>query len=119
MRTKPKPRGVIYRQPRKELDEDVALLLGLHVGDGWLSDKWGIACNQKDESMILRIIELVRDVLGVEPIKSCECKAGKAVMIRSGQPQVLAFFRNYGLPQGRKAGRVRVPKQILETSKTL
>jgi len=31
MRTKPKPRGVIYHQPRKELDEEVALLLGLHV----------------------------------------------------------------------------------------
>ena len=30
-------RGVMYHQPRKELDEEIALLLGLHVGDGWLS----------------------------------------------------------------------------------
>ena len=37
-------------------------------------------------------------------------------MIRSEQPQVLDFFRNYGLPQGRKAGRVCVPKQILESN---
>jgi len=113
---KVKPRGVIYHPPRNELDEDIALLLGLHVGDGWLSDKWGIACEEKDKSMILRVTQLVRDVLGVEPIKPCECAAGKAVMIRSGQPQALAFFRNYGLPQGRKAGKVRIPQQILESN---
>jgi intein/homing endonuclease len=116
MRTKFKPRGVIYHRPKKDLDEEVALLLGLHVGDGWLSDKWGIACEKKDKSMILRVTQLVRDILGVEPIKPCECAAGKAIMIRSGQPQVLDFFRNYDLPQGRKAGRVRVPKQILESN---
>jgi hypothetical protein len=52
---KVKPRGVIYHRPKKELDEEVALLLGLHVGDGWLSDKWGIACEKKDKSMILRV----------------------------------------------------------------
>jgi len=99
----------------KELDENVALLLGLHAGDGWLSDKWGIACEKKDKSMIRRVTQLVRDVLGVEPIKPCECAAGKAIMIRSGQPQVFAFFRDYGLPQGRKAGKVRIPQQILES----
>lgn len=115
MRTKPKPRGVIYHQSRKELDEDVALLLGLHAGDGWLSDKWGITCEPKDKSMIHRVTQLVRDVLGVEPIKPCKCAAGKAIMIRSGQRQALDFFRNYGLPQGRKAGKVRVPQQILES----
>ena len=113
---KVKPRGVIYHRPKKELDEEVALLLGLHVGDGWLSDKWGIACEKKDKSMILRVTQLVRDVLGVEPIKPCECAAGKAIMIRSGQPQVLDFFRNYDLPQGRKAGKVRIPQQILESN---
>jgi len=114
---KVKPRGVIYHQSRKELDEEVALLLGLHVGDGWLSDKWGITCEKKDKSMILQVTQLVRDVLGVEPIKPCECAASRStVMIRSGQSQALDFFRNYGLPQGRKAGKVRIPKQILESS---
>jgi intein/homing endonuclease len=107
---------VVYSQPKKELDEDVALLLGLHVGDGWLSDKWGITCEPKDKSMIIRVNQLVRDILGVEPIKPCKCAAGKAIMIRSGQRQALDFFRNYGLPQGRKAGKVRVPQQILESN---
>src|SRR3990170_8637371 len=116
MQRKPKPRGVIYRLPRKELDEEVALLLGLHVGDGWLSYKWGIACEEEDKSMILRVTKLVRDVLGVEPIKPLKCAAGKAIAIRSGQPQVRGFFRNYGIPQGRKAGKVRIPKQILESN---
>lgn len=116
MRTNIKPRGVVYHQPRKELDEDVALLLGLHVGDGWLSDKWGITIEKKDKCMLLRVTQLVRDILGVEPIKPCKCAAsGRAVMIRSGQLQALDFFRNYGLPQGRKAGKVRIPQQILES----
>jgi len=113
---KVKLRGIVYHSPRKELDEDVALLLGFHVGDGWLSDKWGIICEPKDELMIYRIIQLVRDVLGVEPIKPCRCKAGKAIIIRSGQRQALDFFRDYGFPQGRKAGIVRVPKQIIESN---
>lgn len=104
---------VIYHVPLTRLDEKAALLLGLHVGDGWLSDKWGIVCEKKDKYMILRVTKLVRDVLGVEPIKPCKCAAGKAIMIRSGQRQVLDFFRKYGLPQGRKGGRVRIPRQIL------
>ena len=117
MPTKVKAGGIAYHQPRKELDEEVALLLGLHVGDGWLSDKWGITCEKKDKSMILQVTQLVRDVLGVEPIKPCECAASSsAVMIRSGQSQALDFFRKYGLPQGRKAGKVRVPRQILESN---
>ena len=109
----PKYSCITYRLPRKRLDEDVALLLGLHVGDGWLSDKWGISCEKQDRSMILQVMGLVRDVLGVEPIKPYPHSGRNEIMIRSGQRQVLDFFRNYGLPQGRKAGRVRVPKQIL------
>lgn len=107
---------IIYHDPLKELNVDVALLLGLHAGDGWLSDKWGIACGQDDKSMFLRIMGLVRNVLGVESIKPIKCSAGKAIMIRSGQPQALAFFRGYGFPQGRKAETVGVPKQILESN---
>jgi intein/homing endonuclease len=107
---------IFYHAPITELDESVALLLGLHVGDGWLSrDKWGIACHTVNKSMISQILSLVRNVLGVEPIKLGKCAAGKAIMIRSGQPQVLTFFRNHNLPQGRKAGFVRVPEGILES----
>ncbi len=40
---------IIYHLSLKELNEDVALLLGLHAGDGWLSDKWGISCGQDDK----------------------------------------------------------------------
>jgi len=116
MPTKVKAGGIAYHQPRKELDEEVALLLGLHVGDGWLSDKWGITCEPKDRAMIVKVTQLVRDVLGVEPIKPCKCASGKAIMIRSGQRQALDFFRNYGLPQGKKAGKVRVPQQIPESN---
>ncbi|MEM3378369.1 MAG: hypothetical protein QW674_05425 [Candidatus Bathyarchaeia archaeon] len=62
------------------------------------------------------MIKLVRNILGVEPIKPVKCPSGKAVMIRSGQSQVIAFFKFYGFPQGRKAGIVSIPKQILEST---
>lgn len=112
---KMRQRPIIYHDPRKQMDEDVSFLLGLHVGDGWLSDNWGLSCEKENSSMILRIMGLVRGVLGVEPIKPYTHWGRNEIMIRSGQKQVLDFFRNYGLPQGRKAGRVRVPKQILES----
>jgi intein/homing endonuclease len=107
---------IIYHLPLKELNEDVALLLGLHAGDGWLSDKWGISCGQDDKEMLVKIIELVKSVLGVEPNRHVKCPSGRAVMIRSGQPQALAFFRDYGFPQGRKAGTVGIPKLIFESN---
>jgi len=104
---------ITYHLPREHLDEDVALLLGLHVGDGWLSDKWGIMCEKVESSMIKKIILLAREVLGVEPIIG-EYKEGY-IMIRSGQRQVRDFLRGYYIPQGRKAGKIRVPKQILRS----
>jgi intein/homing endonuclease len=104
---------IIYHSCLTSLNVDSALLLGLHAGDGWLSDKWGITCGENDIAMLYKIQELVRNVLGVEPIKLVKCPAGGAVMIRSGQPQARNFFRNYGFPQGRKAGIVCVPDKIL------
>ena len=65
--------------------------------------------------MLVEIIELVRNVLGVGPIKPGKCPAVWAVMIRSGQPQALVFFWEYGFPQGRKAGIVGISKQIFES----
>jgi hypothetical protein len=107
---------IVYHAALTELNEEVALLLGLHAGDGWLSDKWGISCGEDDTYMLQKVKELVRNVLGVEPIKTIKCPAGRAVMIRSGQPQALAFFRGYGFPQERESGIVGVPKQILDSN---
>jgi len=58
---------------------------------------------------------LVRNILGIEPIKPYEHKGRNEIMIRSGQRQVINFFLSYGIPKGRKAGTVHVPKQILES----
>jgi hypothetical protein len=107
--------GLIYHKPAEKLTPEVALLLGLHAGDGWLSDKWGITCGQGDKKMILRVIDLVRNVLGVEPNKPVKCAAGKAIMVRSGQPQAIGFFESYGFPLGRKAGTVDIPIQIYKS----
>jgi intein/homing endonuclease len=68
----------------------------------------------RDKAVFLRIMDLVRNMLGVDPIKPVEWPAGKAIMIRSGQPQALAFFRGYGFPQARATVQVR--KQIVESN---
>jgi len=104
---------IVYHPSIKELNDDVALLLGLHAGNGWLSDKWGISCGQNHKEILVRIMELVRNILGVEPNRPVKFSSDRAVMIRSGQPQALAFFRDYDFPQGRKAGTVGIPKQII------
>ena len=109
-------RPIFYHPPRVSLDSDVGLLLGLHAGDGWISDEWGLAICRSDRRMIHQIVVLVRNVLGVEPFLSH--KTDWSVSIRSGQPQVKAFFRNYGFPEGKKAHVVSVPHDVMETDST-
>ena len=89
------------------------MLLGLHAGDGWVSDEWGLALARNDRTMLREVVSLCRNVLGVEPFISQ--KVDYSVSIRSGQPQVKAFFIHYGFPRGKKARIVRVPRAILET----
>ena len=105
---------VTYHQPKKVLDMDVAELLGLHAGDGYIScGVWGIRCNLQDENMAQRIIHLARNVLGVEP---CVRIRENTFEIRSGQGQVVRFFRKYGFIEGKKAYIVQVPDQITCTN---
>jgi len=106
-------RPIFYHPPRTALDPEVGLLLGLHAGDGWISDEWGLAICRSDRGLIRRILLLVRGVLGVEPFISQ--KSDWSVSIRSGQPQVKAFFMAYGFPKGKKAHVVGVPVEVLET----
>jgi len=107
-------RHVTYLQPKEVLDMDVAELLGLHAGDGYMScGVWGIRCNLQDEDMAQRIIHLVRNVLGVEP---CVRIRENTFEIRSGQRQTVRFFRKYGFIEGKKAYIVKVPNQIVCTN---
>jgi intein/homing endonuclease len=106
--------GVFYHDPIPWLDTDVALLLGLHAGDGWLSKEWGIALNRNDVIMAHTVTQLVRDVLGVEPFTSD--KTDRSISIRSGQAQVKRFFLNYGFVIGKKARTVEVPAAVLRSS---
>ncbi|MDH5713051.1 MAG: hypothetical protein OEY83_03835 [Candidatus Bathyarchaeota archaeon] len=63
-----KGKSITYHPPKAIIDEQAAELLGLHAGDGYIScGVWGIRCNLNDESSVQHIIELARNVLGVEP----------------------------------------------------
>jgi len=109
-----KGRHITYHPPKDVLDIEVAELLGLHAGDGYMScGVWGIRCNLQDEDMAQRIIHLARNVLGVEP---CVGIRENTFEIRSGQRQIVRFFRKYGFIEGKKAYVVQVPNQITCTN---
>ena len=106
-------KGICYKPPKTILDIEVAELLGLHAGDGYIScGVWGILCNIQDEKMAQRIVVLARNVLGVEP---CVSTRQNTFEIPSGQTQTVRFFRNYGFVEGKKAYDVKAPSQILHS----
>jgi len=109
-----KGRHITYNPPKEVLDVDVAELLGLHAGDGYMScGVWGIRCNLQDENMAQRIIHLTRNVIGVEP---CVRIRENTFEIRSGQRQVICFLRRHGFKEGKKAYVVQVPNTVTCTS---
>jgi len=109
-----KGRHITYHSPKEVLDVEVAELLGLHAGDGYIScGVWGIRCNLQDENMAQRIIHLARNVLGVEP---CVRIRENTFEIRSGQRQTVRFFQKCGFTEGKKAYVVQIPNQITCTN---
>jgi len=102
----------IYHQPRLTLDHRVALLLGLHAGDGHLSEGWGISVTGRDVQMGKRIVRLAKEVLGVEPYLE---RHENYFVIRSGKRQVREFFQRFGFTTGRKAGTVAVPPCVMQS----
>ena len=103
---------IFLHNPRTSLDTDVAELLGLHAGDGWCSDEWGIAMNRADVLMKNRVVNLARGVLGVEPFVTLR---DNTTYVRCGQPQVKRFFMDYGFPMGKKSRIVIVPPAIMKS----
>jgi hypothetical protein len=76
-------RHEVYHNPESRLNGRVALLLGLHAGDGHLSDSWGLSISQKDMKMKESVVSLARTVLGVEPY--FEAGRDHYVVVRSGK----------------------------------
>lgn len=107
-------RPITYSPPKSVLDTEVAELLGLHAGDGYIScGVWGIRCYLQDENMAERIIHLARSVLGVEP---CVRIRENTFEIRNGQKQTIHFFQKYGFTEGKKAYIARIPARIIDTN---
>jgi intein/homing endonuclease len=95
------------------LNFEAALLLGLHAGDGHLSDSWGISVGGEDREMLKAVVTLVESILGVEPY--IDVRSDNYFIVRSAKDQVRQFFRDYGFPRGKKAGIVRVPEAVMES----
>jgi len=97
----------------RKLNFEAALLLGLHAGDGHLSDSWGISIGGHDHEMVKAVITPVESILGVEPY--VEVRKDNYFVVRSGKDQARQYFRHYGFPRGKKAGIVRVPEAVTES----
>lgn len=95
--------------PQKTLTSEGSLLLGLHSGDGWLSDTWGISLHCSDTKMMRFVFNLVKRVLAVEPFITTKAAS---TTIRSGKRQVREFFYRFGFTRGKKAGTVEVPREV-------
>lgn len=109
-----KGRSIVYHPPKSIIDEQVAELLGIHAGDGYVScGVWGIRCNLEDENFAQHIIHLIRNVLGIEP---CIRIRENTYEIRSGQKKAVNFFLNYGFPNGKKSQTVQIPRRILSVN---
>lgn len=104
----------VYHEPIMELNYESALLLGLHAGDGHLSESWGVSVGLKDKTMGEQIVVLVRNVLGVEP--GISHRSDGYFIIRSGKRQVFEFFEHYGFTRGRKATTVCVPSLVASST---
>ena len=104
----------VYCAPRPVLDPDSALLLGLHAGDGWISDKWGIAVHSTDTKMVIEVIGLVRSVLAVEP--GVSINKDHVTAIWSAKRQAIDYFLRYGFPAGKKSAIVAAPRSIFASS---
>ena len=102
-----------YHPVLKDLNYEAALLLGLHAGDGHLSDSWGISVGGNDRNMLELTISLTKSVLGVEPY--IEIRPDNYWIVKSGKKQVREFFERYGFPRGRKAGIVEAPAQVVSS----
>ncbi len=105
----------IFGTARTQLTTEVGMLLGLHAGDGWISDRWGISLHSTDTNMIRFVFNLAQRVLGVEPSMTT---TGSTVSIRSGKSQVRRFFLHFGFAPGPKAGSRVVPQQVLSCNST-
>lgn len=101
-----------FGPPVLELTKDVALMLGIHAGDGWLSDRWGVAFNSADKQMLEEVRSLAKRVLRLEPYVT---KSGNTMYLVSGKRQARELFLRYGFGIGPKAGNVSVPCQVLAT----
>jgi hypothetical protein len=104
----------IYHEPIMELNYESALLLGLHAGDGHLSEDWGISISSRDKSMGEQIVSLARSVLGVEP--GIYYQGDSYFVVRSAKSQVFEFFEHFGFTRGRKATTVGIPPLVASST---
>jgi len=118
-------KGSHHRIPNFNISKDIALLLGLLWGDGWMTSRqkalikgnWKIGLVEDDRSVIDVFSHLVKNIFNLN------------VSIRFRKTYYEAYFSSrivyevlnkiFGFPDGYKFGKLKIPKIIKESNDLL
>ena len=103
------------------LDKNLALLLGILWGDGWLASRkvalknysWRVGIVEDDKPLIYKFIELTNEVFGITP--KIHDRLTKLEAYFSNRIVYETLNRVYHFPDGDKINRLKIPAQVLES----
>ena len=103
------------------LDKNLALLLGVLWGDGWLASRkvalknysWRVGIVEDDKPLVNRFIELTNKTFGITP--KINNRITKLEAYFSNKIVYEILNRVYNFPDGDKINRLKIPAQILES----
>lgn len=116
-------KGSSHKVNIPNLDEDMALFLGMLWGDGWIVNRsaaktkgqWRIGIVEDDRSLIRYFIYLTEKIFSIKP------------KINDRKTKLEAYFnsrivyeilnRTYAFPDGEKIDKLRIPKDIIKSKK--
>ena len=103
------------------LNKNLALLLGILWGDGWLASRkvalknysWRVGIVEDDKPLIYKFIELTNEVFGITP--KIHDRITKLEAYFSNRIVYEILNRIYHFPDGDKINRLKIPAQVLES----
>ncbi len=113
-------KGSGYRVRVKNIDKDLALLLGLWWGDGWLLNRtlasknwdWRIGIVEDDIELLKEFDLLVKHVFNIAP--NFHDRKTKIEVYFSNRIVYEILNRIFGFPDGMKRGKLKIPTQVLK-----
>lgn len=100
------------------IDEEFAYFLGVLMGDGHTDKKnneISISCNSKDIEEINKLVKIINDKFGFEPIiKDC----GTYIVLRINRAEIVSFLEENGINKP-NTEYLRIPQKIYESKSSV